>query len=157
MEKMTVVNGETPANAYFMNKLQDNVEDAINETIKTSKTATDTSGYSCNYINDINTYSANETLTGETWINGKPIYRKVFNGNLGIPITHNIANANFIKIYGYYAGSSGNVFPLPSVRPNYSAYACGIYVNNTQIIFDKGVSLDNNDCVIILEYTKTTD
>ena len=157
MEKMTVVNGETPANAYFMNKLQDNVENAINETIKTSKIATDTSGYSCNYINNINTYSANETLTGETWINGKPIYRKVFNGNLGIPITHNIANANFIKIYGYYAGSSENVFPLPSIRPNYSTYACGIYVNNTQIIFDKGGSLDNNDCVIILEYTKTTD
>lgn len=31
-----------------------------------------------NYINNSNSYSTEETLTGGTWINGKPIYRKVF-------------------------------------------------------------------------------
>lgn len=31
-----------------------------------------------NYINNSNSYSTEETLTGGTWIDGKPIYRKVF-------------------------------------------------------------------------------
>ena len=33
--------------------------------------------YSCNYVNNINTYSNDEIRIG-TWIDGKPIYRKVF-------------------------------------------------------------------------------
>lgn len=53
MEKMVVVNGETPANAYFMNKLQDNVENAIAEQINTQNTTSDSETYSCNYINGI--------------------------------------------------------------------------------------------------------
>ena len=35
--------------------------------------------YSCNYVNNINTYSNDEIRIG-TWIDGKPIYRKVFSG-----------------------------------------------------------------------------
>ena len=31
-----------------------------------------------NYINNSNSYSTEETLTGGKWINGKPIYRKIF-------------------------------------------------------------------------------
>lgn len=53
MEKMVVVNGETPANAYFMNKLQDNVENAIAEQVNTQTTTSDSETYSCNYINSI--------------------------------------------------------------------------------------------------------
>lgn len=60
MEKMTVVNGETPANAYFMNKLQDNIENAINELettqnnkVKTMQTFSDDDTYSCNFINKL--------------------------------------------------------------------------------------------------------
>lgn len=49
MEKMTVVNGETPANAYFMNKLQDNIIDSF----KSEETISDTDTYNCNYINSI--------------------------------------------------------------------------------------------------------
>ena len=105
----------------------------------------------------VNQYSTSEIKTYKKWIDGKPIYRKVFEGQLGTAITHNIINANFINIYGFYIGSSGNVFPLPSVRPNYLQYACGIYVNNTQILFDVGSSLSNLNCYIVLEYTKTTD
>lgn len=49
MEKMTVVNGETPANAYFMNKLQDNIIDSF----KSEETTSDTDTYNCSYINSI--------------------------------------------------------------------------------------------------------
>ena len=40
-----------------------------------SGSTTDT--YSCDYINDCNTYSTSEVNTGKTWIDGKPIYRVV--------------------------------------------------------------------------------
>lgn len=125
--------------------------------VSTTKTTSDTDTYSCNYINSMDKYSTDEVKTNKVWINNKPIYRKVFEGQLGTAITHNIINANFINIYGFYIGSSGNVFPLPSIRPNYPQYSCGIYVNNTQISFDVGGSLSNLNCYIVLEYTKTTD
>lgn len=125
--------------------------------VTTTTTSSNTDTYSCNYINSMDKYSTDEVKTNKVWINSKPIYRKVFEGQLGTAITHNIINANFINIYGFYIGSSGNVFPLPSIRPNYPQYACGIYVNNTQISFDVGDSLSNLNCYIVLEYTKTTD
>lgn len=125
--------------------------------VSATTTTSDTDTYSCNYINSMDKYSTDEVKTNKVWINSKPIYRKVFEGQLGTAITHNIINANFINIYGFYIGSSGNVFPLPSIRPNYPQYACGFYVNNTQISFDVGDSLSNLNCYIVLEYTKTTD
>lgn len=60
MEKMVVVNGETPANAYFMNKLQDNMADAITDVqnsvkdaMKSQETSSDEDTYNCNFINKL--------------------------------------------------------------------------------------------------------
>lgn len=57
MEKINFVNNSTPAlNETNLNKLQDNVEDSIQEVvdkIKTTTTNSDTDTYSCNYINGI--------------------------------------------------------------------------------------------------------
>ena len=39
--------------------------------------------YSCNYINNMNTYSTDEVRSG-TWIDGKPIYRKVITGAMPV-------------------------------------------------------------------------
>ena len=39
--------------------------------------------YGCNYINGLETYSTDETRIG-TWIDGRPIYRKVVARNLSI-------------------------------------------------------------------------
>ena len=36
-------------------------------------------GYTQEYINELETYSTDETVCG-TWIDGKPLYRKVFTG-----------------------------------------------------------------------------
>lgn len=44
---------------------------------KTTKTTSDTDTYSCNYVNDLTTYSTTEQVVG-TWIDGKPLYRKVY-------------------------------------------------------------------------------
>lgn len=72
MEKINFVNLSTPAlNATNLNKLQDNVEDAIDELeatqddkieelettqnnkVKTQKTSSDTDVYCCNYVNEL--------------------------------------------------------------------------------------------------------
>lgn len=165
MEKMLVVNGETPANAYFMNKLQDNMADAITDVqnsvkdaMKSQETSSDEDTYNCNYINNIMSYSQDEYFTGKRWIDGKKIYGRVYQGTIGTPITHGLNNVDtFMEPHGFYIGASGGSFPLPSTRPNYPEYACGLYVNNSQVTFDKGGSLSALTCYIFLEYTKTTD
>lgn len=55
MEKMTVVNGETPANAYFMNKLQDNVDEAFTGILSVL-------GLNVNTWNSSNTYSIDDVV-----------------------------------------------------------------------------------------------
>lgn len=79
MEKMLVVNGETPANAYFMNKLQDNMADAITDVqnsvkdaMKSQETSSDEDTYNCNYINrkkDTLLYSNDEGSNGNIALN----------------------------------------------------------------------------------------
>jgi len=46
-------------------------------TINNSYSTSTNKAYSCNYINSCNTYSTDEIDTGQTWIDGKKIYRKV--------------------------------------------------------------------------------
>lgn len=61
MEKINFINNSQPAiNDTNLNKLQDNVEDAIQEAqdtqnakVKTTYSTSDTDTYSCNYINGI--------------------------------------------------------------------------------------------------------
>lgn len=54
MEKINFLNNSQPAlNATNLNKLQDNVENAIAEQINTQNTTSDSETYSCNYINGI--------------------------------------------------------------------------------------------------------
>ena len=49
----------------------------MQEAIKNEYSTSTTDTYSCDYFNDCNTYSTNEINTGKTWIDGKPIYRKI--------------------------------------------------------------------------------
>ena len=89
MTKITFENlpsTNTPLSAENMNLLQTNVENAIsaveNEipTIDNSVSTSSTNGVEnqaiTNYVNGLNTYSTTEQVVG-TWINGKPLYRKV--------------------------------------------------------------------------------
>lgn len=110
--------------------------------------------YSCNYVNDMNTYSTDEIRVG-TWMN-KPLYRKVFIGNVSSSIEHGLTNVNFVNSYGYMTSGGGAFVPLPSVRPTNAGYYIGYYVTNQYIIFDKAADA-NGVATITLEYTKTTD
>ena len=108
-------------------------------------------------------YSTNETIIG-TWIDGKPIYRKVIdfgalpNANLK-SVAHNI---NYIKIctkaYGMaYRDSDKINMPLPYVNNAAIANGINIYADDTKIYIRTGVDLTKVTAYIILEYTKTTD
>ena len=78
-------NTTTPVNAYNLNKIQENAENAINE------------------VDNKTVYSTSETIVGE-WL-GKPLYRKVININ-NLPnntykaVAHNISNIEYVtKLY----------------------------------------------------------
>lgn len=117
------------------------------------------------------TYKTEETRIG-TWINGKPIYRKIFTGNVGtvsetskqIYIGKIIGLDALIRMYGVLdrAGDTGkHVVPDHHDHPsgfNFSPqiWNTGLYMYVTgkgQIIS----VLNGSDFWLAVEYTKTTD
>lgn len=100
------------------------------------------------------TYSAEEVDTGEKWIDGKPIYRKVINIspiNLYnwqyIPETNNLSIEKIIKAKamgtdGEYTDCVAHLYARRYPNGNF-----GFLAYNWSIL----------TTVIILEYTKTTD
>ena len=97
MNKINFVNNNTPAlNAATLNKLQDNVEDAIQivqqssdaklplDDIKTTETLSDTKTYSCNYINGIIESNSNANGSYVKYIGGTLICRKTVTENISI-------------------------------------------------------------------------
>lgn len=110
-------------------------------------------------VTNATTYSTDEIRIG-TWM-GKPLYRKVYTGNLGdATIAHGLTNFKIARLYGnYYNSSPGNWFPIPSVRPTNPDYALGVYINSTSINFERGSGVQSSSMLveIVLEYTKTTD
>lgn len=114
---------------------------------------------------EIESYSTNEVKTGETWIDRKPIYRKVFTGTTAstagqIATLGNIANLDtIIDIYGSIMSSSGywaNV-PMYYVNPNTATtYYCVAQVDPSKNVYVLSSYISTNVKVIV-KYTKTTD
>ena len=124
---------------------------------------------------DENNYSTEEVKTSKTWIDGKPIYRRVFTGTIST-YTDSSATRYFevdiadwgtthklINTGGFFDLSTGQRYPFGSIYVEtdktvefgsqvVSAAGLGIrfFVNMTRGV----TSVDYN---IILEYTKTTD
>lgn len=115
---------------------------------------------SINELKNAEIYSTEEVKTNKIWINGKPIYRKVFNrGNNISSFNHNIANVDLIWIDSTHSirkHQSGNVFNLIG-GTNDSSIKLGIYVNNTEVNINNVGALSPSEIYITLEYTKTTD
>lgn len=106
-------------------------------------------------------YSGVETKIG-TWIDGKPLYRKIF--NLSSITTSNtdlidISSLNIqtkVKLYGMLNTSSANSFPIPMTdsSSNYSV----IFTTSTAIRGRAAIGSGNfQSGWIAIEYTKTTD
>ena len=128
--------------------------------------------YSCNYVNGLETYSTDETRIG-TWIDGKPIYRKVITAQMataGGTTTINLANygidASNVKRYEIYANSSTDsiimaINPLWTTMTGAIQCRCLLYYgggsSELRLVNASGVNLSSYTATVILEYTKTTD
>lgn len=119
--------------------------------------------YSCDYLNNNDTYSTDEIKTNKRWIDGKPIYRKVVNTGIlpntnSIAIPHNISNIdNILSTKGWAYRSTDRIFlNLPSATYDKTAISC--YSSKTNIII---VTYNDRSTFkvsyVTVEYTKTTD
>jgi microcystin-dependent protein len=135
------------------------------EVVNTQSNST-TDAYSCKYVNDINTYSTNEVNTGKTWIDGKPIYRKVIDLGTLPNISEKTVSAGIstnldkvVKLYGIaHNPSNKHGFPLPYVYSNNDANIEIVYLGNSDNIrITCNTDRSSLYGYAILEYTKTTD
>ena len=108
-------------------------------------------------------YSTTEQLTGGTWIDGKPIYRKTVDcGTLpnatSKNVAHNIANLGQIVSIKGITKRTTDFFNIPHVSPQGISYSINVSINFTNIVLATGVNrTDFTDTKVTLEYTKTTD
>lgn len=117
-----------------------------------------------------NSYSTQETKTGGTWIDGKPIYRKVVTGTMestNTPLwifTSDFQIEKMIKYDGMIKGIN-NANDWMSVFSNpFSGEALYIYfsydsstLNGIGIFPKANTRYYDKEIFLILEYTKTTD
>lgn len=112
------------------------------------------------------TYSTEEVLTGDTWIDGKKIYRKIItftgSGSNGQHLTlepFSGAITNVISFHGGVINADNNFYPIPLLNYNSIQYQIYIYISeiNTSspvIHIRCGSSRSMNSGWIMVEYTK---
>lgn len=121
-----------------------------------NNSTTDT--YSCDYINKLNTYSTTEQKVG-TWIDDKPIYRKVIEANnvslssSGVNIPSGIANVGVVTKLDinmkYNDNSWFSFWHLTDIKLSNN--------NDITLYTDSSSTATFPKIYIIIEYTKTTD
>ena len=124
----------------------------------------DINGENAYKVYDNFSYSTTETVIG-TWIDGKPIYRKVLEfNNVPTGVTqrnHGISNFDkLINYSGYYYNSTWGYIPIPAVTSdNITGYGIGVAdFKSTTFWFNIGnLRSSTNEIKLIVEYTKTTD
>ena len=103
------------------------------------------------------TYSTTEVDTGKKWIDGKPIYRKVFNygqlpNNASVGVNHNIPIDTPISCLGTVVRTTGTsaAWTLPTANMFIDLDRSQVYITTES---------DRSDLsgIAIIEYTKTTD
>lgn len=116
-----------------------------------------------NYVDGKGTYSTNEVVVG-TWINGKPIYRRVIDmgelpSNTSKIINHNIENIDFVTSVKGLGITSTNHYNIPfaPIDLMYSGLSIGIRASDTEISLATNKEISGHRVYGILEYTKTTD
>ena len=109
------------------------------------------------YVDNSNSYSTEEIKTGGTWIDGKPIYRKVVNvGTLpdktSKTVLHNIQNLDKVLETKLVANDSTNYIVC-----NFGGKEMGVYIDIANVIITSGDNFTGYSGYAIIEYTKTTD
>lgn len=107
-------------------------------------------------------YSTSETNTGKTWIDGKPIYRKVIDCGT-IPssaeaiINTGITNADML-VHLWGVAKSSNCLPLPYV--NTDGNSIQLWLGSSMDVLHirtTSSSWSSYTGYVVVEYTKTTD
>lgn len=118
-----------------------------------------------NKVDKMSKYSTNEQVIG-TWIDGKPLYRKVYGigalpssaGQKTVQTSLTFNTTNIIKMYGY-AKSTGAIIPLPFLDLTSNDGSVGIFIDSecnitVRVAKDRSAYIDT---YVVLEYTKNTD
>lgn len=134
-------------------------------TLSTSKQDTLTPGSGItiedNVVSANSIYSTNEVRIG-TWINGKPIYRKVysitsnitFTPNTWVGVVYNIEEPIETLVNGYFKHEPSGT----SVIDGYMGFLYNRSYNNIQALNTRSISFESvAPHYMIAEYTKTTD
>lgn len=114
------------------------------------------------YNLDINDkYSTEEQIIG-TWIDGKPIYRKVIESSSTGEIKHGISDINcVVKVNASLIRNGGIMNVMPNGIPNDAYYLSIQDITKTDVVIGKGSEFQGDLAItkifIIMEYTKTTD
>lgn len=111
-------------------------------------------------VEDSLSYSETEQATGGTWIDGKPIYRKVVdcgalpNNNLS-SIAHNVSNIGKILNLSGYCNYNATYLNIPYAA--YNGEIISAYCDATHIRIRTNSDWSVYTAYVIIEYTKTTD
>lgn len=106
-------------------------------------------------------YSTDERVVG-TWIDGKPIYRKVVEFG-ALPnatskdVAHGISNLDYIVSINTTAKYNTNYISIPYVDEKTLATSISISIRNTKIRILSGADQSMYTATVVIEYTKTTD
>ena len=158
----TELDGKPSINGNTLNGNKTNAElgipNALNEY---SESTTDT--YSCNEVNNLiqDVYSTDEVKTNKVWIDGKPIYRKVFVNNYSQGLTTSsfatgLSNINEITYLRTTLIRSNDY-----EEPWYSSQSdwCRVFFRNSANTIEVRSPALGYQIIVksIIEYTKTTD
>ena len=120
-----------------------------------------------NAVADVLSYSTDEVKTGGTWIDGKPIYRKVITHTLSgaltglVEIQHNIQNIKTpIRVAFGKATVPGNYnsITIPSQYDSTTFIQLGSFSSTYVQLFAGSTNWTSlKEITLCLEYTKTTD
>lgn len=114
-------------------------------------------------ITSLTTYSTTETKTGETWIDGKPLYKKVYEGiaiNSNETIIDNISGIDVKMIYGWLVKTAeGFIQPLGSYDSMENTSTSRVFYGSPYIKVQAASHYQTGEYTtrVIIEYTKTTD
>ena len=114
-----------------------------------------------------NGYSFEETCIG-TWVDGKPLYRKVItqSADIFVPsssyakykIAHNISNFSRANKCYICMQSGSTTYILPYFDPGNGAIGTYVHaINRENVIVCSKDNWGNYNIIIVIEYTKTTD
>ena len=143
----------TPLTADNLNNNFEYLDDKIPSVLNTQNNST-TDAYSCDYLNDCETYSTNEVKTNKTWIDNKPIYRRVF--TLNTPILLNASWQNIFSIEGLNIEAITKLETLNNNDIAWNGTISRIHSNNLQLYYIGVGGAEWYVGKVILEYTKTT-